>query len=598
MTSRALALEGLARPDDAIAEYERTLDKLPSGYYLAVEIIQRMIEVDRKRGQVPAALARLEKRWPERRRGYAEWAILGDLRVELGDDEPAIDAYKRALAKAPTEIATQRKLIALLDKLHPGDALAQVEAAARVAPGDADLQLDLAKRYFPNQSLKAFATLDALAKRFAKDIGVRTAIAAVYEQWDALASAIVEYDAIATLEPNEPDHAIVLGDAHWRAKDPDKARAAWRRLDDIGTAAAVFRHGEVLALHEIWDDAALAYTKALALDGTNMDAWYGRARANDAVRHFAAAAEDARRAVALGGYTGYADGLRNRQLLTRVLGHAQAANDRESLASAVARWRFAFDHGDVGAGYLLAAHHARIRSQQLHDVLVQLYRMVPADDALGIAVARSYERRHEWAQARTELEQIGRRTPARAEEIATLIGQVDKDRERTEQEMRWQEEGRSHGSGSPDLVGRDHRYGMRLELGTDVRGSAGALVGVGLYRTYRMASRMAFAWRIDWTQHDDPMGEVQAFGFGGEIATRLLDTRKLELALGVGPHFELRYGDQGVTSQWGRGSISGDVTLELLPRALPAFLGLRFSQGVTDSPRSSSLLVELGFEVR
>jgi hypothetical protein len=94
------------------------------------------------------------------------------------------------------------------------------------------------------------------------------------------------------------------------------------------------------------------------------------------------------------------------------------------------------------------------------------------------------------------------------------------------------------------------------------------------------------------------MGEIQAFGFGVDVATRLLDTRKLELALGVGPHFELRYGDQGMTTQWGRGSISGDVTLELLPRALPAFLGLRFSQNVTDDPRSSSLLVELGFEIR
>src|SRR5262249_55128517 len=161
------------------------------------------------------------------------------------------------------------------------------------------------------------------------------------------------------------------------------------------------------------------------------------------LKRFTLALDDARRAVALTGTANHADGLRNRQMLVRVLGHAHAAGDRVELARALAMWRFAVDHGDIGAGYLLPAPHPPDRSHQQHDVLVKLYRMVPTDDTLGIAVARSFEHRKEFARARAELEQIGRRTPTRAEEIATLIAQVDKDREVTEQQIRWEEEGRS-----------------------------------------------------------------------------------------------------------------------------------------------------------
>src|SRR5262249_56878084 len=101
------------------------------------------------------------------------------------------------------------------------------------------------------------------------------------------------------LDRNGPEHAIVLGEAHWRAEDPDKARAAWQRLDQIGTAAALFRHADVLAMHEVWDEAAAAYTKSLAVDASNADAWYGRARANDSLKRFTLALDDARPPVAL-----------------------------------------------------------------------------------------------------------------------------------------------------------------------------------------------------------------------------------------------------------------------------------------------------------
>jgi tetratricopeptide (TPR) repeat protein len=601
MVNQGIALERLGRIDDAIAQWVRTLDKTPRGYFLGTEIVPRIIDAERKRHQLPAAVALFEKRWPERSRGYVEWDTLGDLYKETGDDERAITAYRRAVAKAPTEVTTQRKLIVLLDKLHPDEALAQHESAARVAPGEVDLQIELAKRYKPIDTAKAFATLEKLSRRMSRNINVRRTIAELYLGWEQPLRAAVEYEAIAALEPGDPDHVVVLGDTYWQAGNEPKARAAWEKLTRIGTAASLYRHGEVLTLHELWNDAADAYTKSLALDPTNINAWYGRARANDELHKFDQAVVDSSRAVALMGRATREDGNRERHLLAKILGHWYASGNQVPLTSTLVMWRFAFDHGDVSAGYLLAAHHARIGSRQLHGVLVALRQRVPNDDSVGIALAHSYSSRHEFDHAQDELEQIERRSPARAKEIARLLELLATDRGRYEQEVRWKEEGREararqNGEG-PDLAARS-RFGTRLGLGTDVHNDTGALLALGIYRTYRVAEATAFTLRGDWAKHDAPMHSFDAFEVGGTFSRRIVDARKVEVTAGIGPRLELRYARTSELLTADRGAISADATVELMPRALPATLGLRFKQSLTDTSHSSALLLELGFEVR
>jgi tetratricopeptide (TPR) repeat protein len=597
ITSQGIALEGAGRSDDAIAQYQRALAGVPRGYFLGQELVLRIVDVERKRARLDAAIAWLEQRWPERRRGYFEWALLGDVHAELHHDEPAVAAYRRAVAKAPTEIGTQRKLIALLDKTSPAEALAQHERAARLAPGDAQLQLDLAKRYHPTAPGKALMTLAALARRLHNHAGVRSSIAELYEQWDELALAIGEYAAIAKLEPDEPGHAILLGEAYWRAGKAEEAVEAWKRLETIDTAEALFRHGEVLAMHDQWDDAALAYTKALVHDPTSANTLYGRARAYEALGRFDNAVADARRAVALAGSANLTDGLRDRNLLVRVLGKG----DHTALGDAVARWRFAFERGDIGAGYLLAAHHGRIRSHQHHEVLVGLYRHAPEDDALGFAVARSYMHRREFERAREEAQRIAKRKPARAKDVAELVDQIEEERARVEREIRLAEEGRRRAnahSEPPDIVGTDHRFGMRLMIGSDVQETSGALVGFGVYRTHRITTGTAWLWRLDWTRRDDDMLEHNAFALGGLVTRRLVDARRFEIAAGLGPRFELRYGRGIPSAQWDRVALGGDLQLDVIPRGVSGTLGLRFHHSFTDGARSSALLAELSFEVR
>lgn len=590
ITSQGIALEGLGRGDDAITAYKRALDRTPRGYYLAQEVVLRIVDTERRRQQLPAAITWIEQRWPERARGYFEWSVLGDLHRETHDDPRAIAAYKRAVRIAPTEAETQRKLIALLDKVGSPDALAQHESAARFAPGDATIQIELAKRYHPVRRDKAFATLAALSRRLHTNISVRAAIAALYDEWEEPARAIVEYEAVARLEPGEPSHAIALGEAYWRANEPEKARAAWNRLDAIETADAAFRHGAVLAMHEAWEEATAAYTKAIARDPTHVDALYGRARAHEEQKQFADAVADARRAVALGAHATHREGLRDRTLFVRVLGKAAGDTGEDSLPSAVARWRFAFDRGDLAAGYLLVAHHSQIRSDEYHDVLLELSRRAPEDDSLALHVARSYMHRGKFDHATAELERIRKRWPKREKDVAQLLEDVATARARVKREVR--ERART----APDLVG-DERIGMRFGIGSDVHESSGALVAFGVYRTRRLSTGMSWAWRVDWSKRDDDMIAHGTTAVAAVITRRLFAARRWELAASVGPRFEVRYGNRIPSAAWGRAAAGGDVGLHLLPHGLPIDLGVRFHQLFTGD-RNSSVLVELGFEVR
>ena len=601
MTSRGVALERLARIDEALAQWDATLDKTPSSSSQRRDLVSRIIAAERARHQLPAAIARLEKRWKESARGFYEWDLLGDLQLEVHDGERALTAFRKAIARAPTEVETQRKLIRLLDQLRPDEVLEQHETAARIAPGDANLQIDLAKRYHDvlHDHVKAYAVLDRLARRHARSAGVRQVMAELFSQWDDRTRALFEYTAVADLEPAEPDHAVTLGDMYWANEQPEKAVAAWLRLSKINTAPTQLRLGDLLARRDLWPDAKIAYSRAVQLAPTTAEAWRGRARANAELGHAAAAVSDARRAVALIGLANIEDGQRMRFELVRSLGRAQHDSHVSDgpLNDQVIRWRFAFEHGDIAAGYLLVAHDARIQGPH-HETLVELYRRVPTDDALGIAVARSYGRNKHFDRARAELEKIALRSPRRAEDIHHLLAQVEEDRARAAEDKLREEEGFREPRGPQNLVDRRSKVGVRFGIGGDVRGTSSALIDLGIYGTRRVARGTALEWRLGWAQRDDDTAEINSFAGAFAIVRRVLSTRRFELAAGAGPRFEVRYGNDRKASTYGRAGVAVDAMIELMPRSLPANLGLRFQRALTDEVRGSAVFVELGFEVR
>ena len=112
---RGQALEGMGKDDEAVVEYRRAIKLAPKGYYLEVELTGRIIDIYRRKQALAALLAQYEKEWPEAARGHFEWDTLGKLYEETGAQDKAIAALKKAVAKAPWELETQRRLIQLLE---------------------------------------------------------------------------------------------------------------------------------------------------------------------------------------------------------------------------------------------------------------------------------------------------------------------------------------------------------------------------------------------------------------------------------------------------------------------------------------------------
>src|SRR4051812_37008535 len=229
---RGQALEGVGKDDEAIAEYRRAIKLAPKGYYLEVELTGRIIDIYRRKQALPQLLAQYDKEWSEGTRGHFEWNTLGRLYEETGAQDKAIAALKKAVAKAPYELETQRRLITLLENSGRDDeALAQYEAVVRAAPGEARFQLELADRYWRRgQEKKALDALTRLEGRFPQDPGVLGSIAEAYSRYGKDDLAIVEYERLAKLEPDDMSHLVTLGEQYYQKGDKIKAVATWQRI--------------------------------------------------------------------------------------------------------------------------------------------------------------------------------------------------------------------------------------------------------------------------------------------------------------------------------------------------------------------------------
>jgi tetratricopeptide (TPR) repeat protein len=108
-----------AKGDDAAAvvTYRRAIKLVPKGYYLETELTARIIDIYRRKQRPRDACSRYyEKRVAgSAAAAHFEWGTLGPLYEETGDQDKAVVALRKAVAKAPYELETQRRLIGLLE---------------------------------------------------------------------------------------------------------------------------------------------------------------------------------------------------------------------------------------------------------------------------------------------------------------------------------------------------------------------------------------------------------------------------------------------------------------------------------------------------
>ncbi|MGE3768717.1 MAG: tetratricopeptide repeat protein, partial [Kofleriaceae bacterium] len=446
VSRRGQAYEGLGKDDEAIAEYRRAIKLAPKGYYLEVELTGRIIDIYRKKQALPALLAEYEKAWSEGSRGHFEWDTLGRLYEETGAQDKAIAALKKAVAKAPWELETQRKLIALLENSGRDlEALAVYEKVVQTAPGEARFQLELAERYWGRgQEKKAMDALARLQARFPSDAGVISAIADMYQRWGKDQKAIEQYELLARLEPDDSSHLVTLGEQYWAKGDTQskaKAMATWKRLIASGKATGFAKYAEVLAEHGSRAEALANYEKAIKLDDKNPEFYKGRAGVYDMERKLDLAIADWEKVLSLLGNKptdrlARKDARRHKvQLVQRYT--AKTNWYREE-------WIKRFRAGSIEDGYFLAELYSTGKTLTKGEPLATLEKlrtMVPDDQELILDLVKEYRRPHvqKYDQAVAALLDLAKLAPSREREVYWMISEIKRrDQKKDDEALEWQ----------------------------------------------------------------------------------------------------------------------------------------------------------------
>lgn len=607
------ALEESGYESSALTEYERVIDKAPRGYYLIKDVIGRMTALYRDRNMLYLLLDSLEKKWPESSRGYFEWSSLAELYEENYDTEAALAAYRRAVKIAPTELATQRKLVELLDAMDRRDeALHQLETVARALPGDARLHFELAERYRLARDRRSITTLQRLSRELSTNASVRKDIAAMYTKWNRPGLALQEYEAIAALEPDD-DNLVVLGNEYWLTGHEDKAFATWRRVGR--TAKGLARIGTVLVEHDLWEEAITAFTQAIHRDEKDPELWRARADTYETLEKWSAAYNDAVKAASLIRGRSMDEGHAIRYQLVRILGRwreYESSAGSTHLAIALDKWTAAFEAEppDIEAGYLLAEHYGRSPSADSLETLAKLRTLVPDDRGVTLALVRAYKILKKPQEALAELRALAAKDPARASELKEQIADLVKELGPDPREARLQWEAEHIPDPEPSLYLHRHRgtfdpvpnlrVGMKLGAGGGVRGDADRGITVGLFGAARIADRLAFVTRIDYVKRAvEDMTSLDAVALSTGVSIPIVTTLKTTFAFGASHRTEIRFGDRGLPDhRWDRLGLAGDLSLEIIPRNIPLTVGTRFEQMLSDHGRGTSLMFELGVQLR
>lgn len=274
-----------ATQDDvgALAAYQRGLSGLPSQHSLRRELVEHLIALQRKRGELPALIAQLEKERPASSRSFADWELFARLYDERGDSQGAIAAYRQALRKEPHSVDIRRRLIALLERSGATtDVLREYEALIAQIPGDARPYLELAERLErAGQRAAALAWLRRAAARFGSDASLHSALCDLYQRWGENDLALSEAELLVRLDPRDESHILTLGELYWVRGKKDKADEIWRRLLNLfpGRATGQARLADVYAEHNLMTEALDLYQKAVRAEPNNLQIKRGLAQA-------------------------------------------------------------------------------------------------------------------------------------------------------------------------------------------------------------------------------------------------------------------------------------------------------------------------------
>ncbi|MBL4632473.1 MAG: tetratricopeptide repeat protein [Kofleriaceae bacterium] len=430
ITRIGAALIGKGEDMKAVAEYERGIKLVKSGYYLGKELTLRIVEIYRRRQELETLIQKFEKNWKGKSRGHFEWDTLGKLYEETGKPDKAVAAYRSATKKAPYELDTHRRLIVLLENSGQEQlALKQYEAVIRVAPGEPRFQLELAKRYWKNgNAKKAMAMAKKIESHFASDGGVVSALADMYSAWNKMDRAMAAYQKLVRIEPGDMQHIENLGEQYFQRGDKKKAQQIWKKLGRIKNVESYSRLAQVYFEHDMLPDSLAMYNKAIRLAPKNATLFKGRAHVYERTRSWTQSVADWEKVLSLSPDKASYQSIR-REARRRVVNILQRARG-SLLTRRIAEWKSGFEKSppDIGAGHYLV--HAYSRTQQFTKVtktLEKLLSLRPSDiDVMQqlVKMYRVYGKHNEAVELLLTLAEL---SPGSERDYYTQIAEIKTD---------------------------------------------------------------------------------------------------------------------------------------------------------------------------
>ena len=258
--------------DDAIATIDRALRIAGRTSGVRRELYDVLVEVHRRADELPQLAQRLARLT---RRDFDAVELLGRVHDELGNEEEALAAYRRALALNRRHIDTRVRIIQLLSRSgRLDDVIAEYRELVRVAPRQPRFVVELAQLLMEvGRRDEALRLTEQTARQHRRDPSVHQALAELYARWGETERATREVAALVRIDPRDPGHLIALGEQQLDEGNRQAALATWRRIltvdSDRGRANSTL--AAVLADHDMLDDAERYYRVAVEAEPDRVD---------------------------------------------------------------------------------------------------------------------------------------------------------------------------------------------------------------------------------------------------------------------------------------------------------------------------------------
>ncbi|MCB9592944.1 MAG: HEAT repeat domain-containing protein [Sandaracinaceae bacterium] len=387
---------------------------------IRAEIYEQMRTAYRRTDRLPELAERLRR---EAGGGYEASFLLGQIEDELGNDEAALTAYRRAIQSRPRDIDARRSVIQIL--MRSGEleeVVAEYRALIRAAPREPRFVIELAQHLMQtDQRDEALRLIRDTGRRNPRDASLHDQLAQLYARWGEDELANREVELLARIDPHDPAHLIALGSQQLAAGNREAALATWRRVLEVESdrAAGHATFAGILADHDLLPEAVEEYRHAVELEGDEIAYVRGLAVALERSHLDGPAEAQWHRVLELAGD----DRIARREARERVVAIWSRTRQITTRIHEL-EGRFAADPPDVEAGRFLAEAFRRrgppfqVESER---VLSRIVEAEPSDVESLLALERLRRHRGDLAGAIEVLARLRDADPRRA---STYLSQM------------------------------------------------------------------------------------------------------------------------------------------------------------------------------